>query len=400
MDQQGRLNFQKIRSVCSRWRSISFSSPALWSSLSVEWSDRNDPNYRRRDFLLIEQWFLRAGPTIPLELEYLDPIVSPMADDEKAAVKALIQQHQHQWRSLRLFIHSECLWEAVFSLVPSTWHSLHTLKLDTHILMYLNEERQMEILDALEKMPVRLLCLGGDIAYDCTRRIGSIELQELHFSTHMLAPYHIDLIASYQSLKKLDIDAICGEIWNSTPAHRWTLPWLSSFTCRAHNFSLLQRLTMPSLSDLTLRVSAIAPDPVDDGIVAAFLARCTDALQSVTIGASTNGSWLHELLQALTARPSIRHLNLSTWPSTGGFVEDDGRGWCPKLQDLAISDEFKTEEEERDRMEGLAAFLERRKEGGMQALERLTLRKRANSMFPRAIFDGVALGQLCVVVRW
>ncbi|KAH6887293.1 hypothetical protein BKA70DRAFT_1332780, partial [Coprinopsis sp. MPI-PUGE-AT-0042] len=111
LDRDGRLAFQAIRSVCSRWRSISLSSPALWSSISVI-IEYGDPICYPP---LIEAWFSRSGSSIALELEYLDHTMSSASSRDKASMQALIRHYRHRWRYLSLCIDTDCFWDCILS---------------------------------------------------------------------------------------------------------------------------------------------------------------------------------------------------------------------------------------------------------------------------------------------
>jgi F-box-like len=396
MDEEGRLDFQTIRSVCSRWRSTSFSSPVLWSSVTL----RCENSDHRRYITLLERWFSRAGSSIPLELEYVDRILTRIGEEEKVAMKAFVQRHQQRWRSLKLFINADCLWSSLITATPCRWDNLQTLKLFTYSLD-INDKKRSEALDALEQM-TSLRCLRvtsyDTYNYQHTRHLGPIGLVWLHLTLNHLSLPHFNLLASYRNLNTLIIVTYSSELIGVLPDHHLTLPFLISLKCIIYDLSPLRHFTTPSLVNFTLGV--IFPDEADNDTLEGFLTRCTDTLTSFTLEAGGTFLNIANTLKTLAIRPGILHLALSSWPSKSEHMEDGFREWCPKLRDLILLDRFETEAEERDSMEGLATFLRRREGWGMRTLEQLTVRRRAEGKFPRELFEGVTLGRICVMVPW
>jgi hypothetical protein len=315
-------------------------------------------------------------------------------------MKALVQRHQTRWRSLQLLISADCLWSSLISATPCRWDNLHTLNLSTYSLD-INDKKRSEALDALEKM-TSLRCLRvssyRSYNYQHTRHLGPIELGELRLTLDHLSLPNSNLLVSYRNLNTLVIAAYSSEPVGIAPDHHLTLPFLISFKCISYNLSLLHHFTMPSLVNLTLVV--ILPHEADNDTLEVFLKRCTNTLTSFTLEGAGIGLNVANTLKTLTIRPSILHLALYSWPWKAEHMEHELRDWCPKLRDLIFLKKFETDAEERDSMEGLAVCLRRREGWGMQALERLTVRRRADGDFPRELFEGVTLGRICVMVPW
>ncbi|KAH6909334.1 hypothetical protein BKA70DRAFT_1426462 [Coprinopsis sp. MPI-PUGE-AT-0042] len=95
LDGPGRWHFMVLRSVCSTWRTLSFSTPELWSNLSVDTGDvfpyystpekdsdgepslsattsRGSYPFQTNLPSRIEAWFARASATTPLTLRITD----------------------------------------------------------------------------------------------------------------------------------------------------------------------------------------------------------------------------------------------------------------------------------------------------------------------------------------
>ncbi|KAH6886710.1 hypothetical protein BKA70DRAFT_1334884 [Coprinopsis sp. MPI-PUGE-AT-0042] len=102
---EGRLHFQAIRSVCSEWRLLSFSSPALWSSLAVQHIGGDLFPYIGN---AVKKWLSRAGPSLPLEIRL-----------DSQALCELVIHYQPRWKSLFFCGTGRCLWD-VFQKAPSS----------------------------------------------------------------------------------------------------------------------------------------------------------------------------------------------------------------------------------------------------------------------------------------
>jgi F-box-like len=123
LDEDGRLAFQSIRSVCSTWRNLAFSSPIFWSSISVD-HRISDSKPNSESISRLERWFSRSGSAMPLELEFLDP-GERLQDTEP--LRSLILHHQQRWKCLSLCMEPECFWDVVTGPPTSNWLNLHTL---------------------------------------------------------------------------------------------------------------------------------------------------------------------------------------------------------------------------------------------------------------------------------
>ncbi|KAH6910908.1 hypothetical protein BKA70DRAFT_48478 [Coprinopsis sp. MPI-PUGE-AT-0042] len=408
LDQKGRQTFQKIRSVCPRWRSICLSSPVLWASISVT-CEKGGKGNKLEYIRLLDGWLLRAGPSIPLGLQYTDPAASSMQDEDKAAIKALIWRYQPRWRSLSLFIESECFWSALFNPPPSNWISLRTLSLWTYDFLCVGAEKASKGYDALAKMSMlRCLSVEHHGVHGNTRQFGPSDLPELRITVDFFSIDQARLITSFHRLTTLVLVAASGHISILSLNEHLVLPSLLSFSYHAGDVSLLCHFITPALVYLAIK---LYPEPEldyhsDGEILSGFLSRCTNALQSITLDTSSEELFVAKILPAIAIRQNLKHLALDIWPSKVAFLENLHDDWFPNLRNLAISIEVsehgaRSEALELERMQGLAMFLLRWTERGREALELLTIHKRSEVIsFPYDLFEGIALGRLSVMVPW
>ena len=78
--------------VCSRWRRVVISSPALWSNIYVAYYDRPSVN-------MLEIWLARSG-VFPLRLSV------ESENKNNNAIRSLIP-HSHRWHTVMLSLHPE-----------------------------------------------------------------------------------------------------------------------------------------------------------------------------------------------------------------------------------------------------------------------------------------------------
>ncbi|KAH6887290.1 hypothetical protein BKA70DRAFT_1573365 [Coprinopsis sp. MPI-PUGE-AT-0042] len=408
LDKDGRLAFQTIRSVCSRWRSISFSSRVLWSSIAVvhdSGSPSPDGVCSYDGFpAILEGWFSRAGPSIPLELDYGDS--SALQSGRNAALARLVQRHHSRWKYLCLCVSPECFWDVILSSPSTDWNNLQILTLWIFDFHDLTPAQCSQRLDALENFTsLRRLYLNDYSVHTHKRPYGPFTLPELHIQLDdIFAPHHMHLISAYTSLTRLVLEGCVDYKLRLSPENHLSLPSLLDLSYTGYDLTFLQYLTASSLTTLDIHLDPGIEHPGDRcRILSQFLKRCTNTLHSILLDSGFSTLAIAGILPALLVRPSVTHLTLDAWPSdlemdaSPAHAEND---WCPNLQELTVS--FQSGDNvELERMAALAAFLRRRKDSGYTELEMLTIRKGAGAaQFPYDLFENVRLGKLRVMIPW
>ncbi|KAH6886667.1 hypothetical protein BKA70DRAFT_1573856 [Coprinopsis sp. MPI-PUGE-AT-0042] len=401
LDKEGRQAFQTIRTVSSKWRLISFSSPILWSSVSVT-CDHRDPFDTGSYLSHLHGWFSRAGPSISLDLEYVHLREGSMGSEDEAAMESLIRKHQSRWRSLSLFIKSLTFWDTIFCLPSSNWSNLHTLTLWSYDFAGPESEHTSRTFDALDNIAsLRRLIVQDHMDYKYARRYGPINLAELYISLDdVFTTDHSRLISAYPNLTKLELVVPPFYDLELASDYHLTLPSLSTFAYSAYELTILNYFTTPALAHLEIQFNPGQSEPEDEVLVK-FLTRCTSSLKSITLITRPNETLIAQVLPSLSIRQSITHLTLDLWPSVTEaeiFPEEVERNWCPKLQELTVTLEA-DDLVELGRMEGLSTLLLRRSDLELPDLKRLTVHNRLWIMdFPCKLFKDVSLGELRVLV--
>ncbi|KAH6886689.1 hypothetical protein BKA70DRAFT_1334828 [Coprinopsis sp. MPI-PUGE-AT-0042] len=362
LGKKGRLHFQAIRSVCSTWRLICFSSPFLCSSLAVNYNNNHSLSYGK----VVEGWFSRAGPSMPLELLLLVTSSRGMSKEDSVALSDL--------------------------LAPSSdWKNLRKLSVWTY----------------------RLYDNGRGVGIEVLRRatcIQSTPLQDLRLTIDEASTTPADdlkFIAGYTHLRKLVLRVPRSDIQaDSNSPISISLPRLGFLSITGPNITILCHFDTPSLTDLEVHLRYLDQDN-QEIILRHFLAQCPLVRSVILRSNNQQAEWM---LSTLCAQPSITSVTIQPWPSArdGHEISHDApwlNSWCPNLRELTVVIQsaklISEDENEMTLLASVVSFLERRKELGQGRLDRLVFKcLECATEFPYDMFTTLGVGRVDVMGPW
>ncbi|KAK7001459.1 hypothetical protein R3P38DRAFT_2558783, partial [Favolaschia claudopus] len=126
--------------ICSRWRSIAFALPTLWSSLHIH---VDYVKWRRKRIAAVDEW-LKKTSQVPLSISLQGN--DGLGSNDDAAVVDILTRHSSQWASLRLYKLSNA---ALISLAAENAPALSNIEI--HFRDDFNEEEERPFLPRPEK---------------------------------------------------------------------------------------------------------------------------------------------------------------------------------------------------------------------------------------------------------
>jgi hypothetical protein len=415
LDARGRSTFQIIRSVCPAWRSLSFASPVLWSSLSIDSpsSQEKPDDY----FTLASAWFSRAGSSISLELTVHEQS-SSISAEQKTALEKLIWRYQSRWRYLFLDLSSAPYFFDIILGVPAEgWSSLSELGLFTYHFADLestdaNVYKTLQSIESLQRIH-----LVDSRSSEIDQIFSHPALSSLHLELPCtpFSTSHVQLLSRYLHLESLQLDTpdMIAKYHLLDNNEVCTLPCLLSLSLTTTSLALLPHLVTPNLR--SLRIDLVGDTYMGDLLnLVLFLTQCTDSVKSFELYHDQVESRdnIAGLIPLLAHRPSITSITLDIWSFTTEepfprkvLVE---RKWCPQLRELRISKlerdsmaQWDEEEVTEEEVVSLASLFKTRSELGMPRLDRLTIRKGLKDFkFPYELFENVGVDTIDVRVPW
>ncbi|KAH6880268.1 hypothetical protein BKA70DRAFT_1343607 [Coprinopsis sp. MPI-PUGE-AT-0042] len=369
VDRNGRREFQKLRMICSRWRTICLSTPLFWSSLRLE-----APLFNTSETIpstsLLKSWFSRAGSLVPLSLSF-DDSRGRTIDESNDDFIMFIQAHQERWIYLYLDLHMDVLFRLLKICPVTLWTNLHYFGMseglvddrDFESIAQAVTEKTLLVNQFPAVKELTLLTWLGTLEMICIGAHNTVE-KMTWYSEGMLPGYLAPLLSRYQLLTHLDIR--CVEDANQEPLPPIILHSLKSFSFTATacmtNWEFLGMFRTPLLSELVLtfdqatnvhrsesETSQGRPIRRYEGLTA--IPRCIQPLlESCKTGTlssfSLNGTipprgirWILPLVP-----DGITTLTLPCWPyhSVLPSLEQPLRGskmrFFPKLESLRFSD--------------------------------------------------------------
>jgi len=320
-----------LTGVCQDWKAVALASPELWTAIPAinifEGMDTKVEVNLTRRFLAQTKRYLDLSGVLPVDLTIhlhrnARPPVNPMAPE---LIEFLVR-HSKRWRS----VDAEVPHEMVYHLAGAEGRIpyLERLRLSTFEKVFGDRELSTKpkkfLIDCFSVAPrLHTVEIGIDVAFNETTNFPKVkillpfhQLQSFTILTTYRTTFYEDMCASPTNLRTLIIHA---HYTASNPSHTAfptaTLPRLERLVYQIHSAPvLLESLTLPSLTDLSIPVAPITVQSISNLIV-----RSHCSLQRLVLGAfvrAQSDAW-RELLSRLDTvthldllDPRVKHLKL------------------------------------------------------------------------------------------
>jgi hypothetical protein len=293
-DSSGREIPLLVSKICSSWRHVALTTPALWTTLYL---DLNDPNPEDQA-VFVRSWIARSAEC-PLFIELED-----FHDSGSPAIMNILTPHAHRWGKLKLHLGSQL----VPTLAPIKGRLGKLRELD--ITAYLYEEDYPGAIDFFAVAPaLRVLKLFGESAV-------KFEFPWVQLMHYEIAHFQLrDCLAVLQKASTLssavllrtyhpDMD-VPITFHDPTSSNIHSLGLIDSIGLDAR----LASLTLPFLDTLTLEALAGTHWPHPQFMP--FLARSSQHLRKLALKVPISDSQLLECLEQL---PSLLELRVEGYP--------------------------------------------------------------------------------------
>ncbi|KAH6902198.1 hypothetical protein BKA70DRAFT_1405184 [Coprinopsis sp. MPI-PUGE-AT-0042] len=325
MDEDGRLQFQVLRMVCSHWRTVCFSTPIFWASIAF----KNDECELEESFYAdlvgrMRRWLSRAGPHIPLALCFED---EDHSYDEEDELIHLVQENQRRWRYLYLDMDVESFWRILTICPHELWINLQYLGMSDHLLDvedYEAESRGVPIEEhpladhfpAVKGVSVCTEAGTPPLMYPAARST----VEKLTWRSGWLDPAYLAMfISGYRLLTHLEMYFIEDPPLSLNITDHISLESLKylsfSATPDSLNWEFLGNFRTPVLRELSLAFLTGSSDEAADvsSSIRPFLGSCNSGTLTSFSLKGPIPSQLFERILA-TAPGSITTLDLQYWP--------------------------------------------------------------------------------------
>lgn len=235
--------------VSRLWRSVAISTPSLWTSLSV------NRNWRKRPRQALLQQWLQRSRSLPLSLEVAlsSSLQTPAAPHHDLALVQMLLESSARWRSIRFNITDTHLLQSILNypmpLLQTLEFSSNSAISDLH-LTHAPNLRTVSLLTApLDPTPISLP--WNQLSHlssrywtdvythlDVMQRCPSLEFTRLHILHAHCASFPVGPPLLMSHLKSLEVVALNGSAMGP----------------------ILDKLVLPSLTDLTLIVPDESPE--------------------------------------------------------------------------------------------------------------------------------------------
>jgi hypothetical protein len=273
-----------LGSVCSRWRSISLSTPRLWASFALTVKRK----YRKNDMVLASTWLARAG-TCHL---YISLAISGSYQNCMRPLMEVFARHCEYWYDVHLSLPLHAL--RSLSAVKNRLPRLQRL----HLSQSLDDS-----VDMFESAP-QLRCFRLDWSMkEMTIKVPWNQLREFRTGWCGVDDY----LAFLRSTSNLEVlEAWLASVAPRHPHPPIQLPHLQSISLRGDVAYSLDTLMLPNLRSLSIHTQDVIWTAVPQ--LTSILSQCS--IESLSFNAGTHLPSEDDMIQVLRVCPSLLKLSL------------------------------------------------------------------------------------------
>jgi F-box-like len=341
MSREGRLWFSTLRSVCSRWRSVAFSTPRLWTSVELQgpWSADDLALYPRR----LRAWFDRGGD-LPLRLGIYGDV--DFATPSQPLQELLLVTADHRnWDFVAVFTTSmrtnNWLLEQVATKQPSPWQNVTAMLLPaSDSSLEQNDAGSFDLIASQLPSLWRLVIVASDPAYSFKPTVAHSALRVLQITAFDQHQYTAcpTLLTVFQNLSTLHLDGHLP-FRPPFPPQFVVHERLRAFIVCSDAHEALDYFTFPALRRLVFTPRKVQPLPLtsmlDEQFLLSFIARSQCPLRFLALHwLSFTEQGLSKILRSLPHPEVFETLTLSS-PS---FVRHLNYKWDEASETLATPD--------------------------------------------------------------
>lgn len=315
--------------VCRYWRTLALSTQRLWTQIGLGERGTNPAN----DTRLLELYIERSGPSLPLDLK----MCHEMKDNERpvffdplrgerylAGMKLLVDKLlsvAHRWRSLELHALDLYVLDPVLRGLVKGAPQLEHLSVSTKYFDFFGSVHFIDLGGCPSLRTLRLLCpmlcptQQSALAHNMT----SLEIRFCPLMKDCLT--WLSICPNLEQLSVRFFRAVASSLPRDTEQltlSRLTHLTISCFSDDSDPGPLLDRLILPSLSELQLDMNGLIHSELDESWSSrmfSVVARSNASLERLALLGTpmTSGA----LMSTLKATPRLKHLTL------GGSVIND-----------------------------------------------------------------------------
>ncbi|KAJ7484961.1 hypothetical protein B0H11DRAFT_2019396 [Mycena galericulata] len=317
--------------ICRKWRDISLSTPRLWTDIDFTIGNRESSKVSINRLELLDTFFTRSrNCQLNISMTY-HPFHPPTASGELAAGVAMeaVTQHCRRWEEAYLAVPLLHLTRATGDMPLLHTLTLCVTDIDELVLQGADPTAPVEMFEKAPKLK-RLILV------DFIPGIFTLPWAQLTTISIIRARFPLDIVEVLRASVNLtcflaDFEEACDDeamddILDIPPLLHLTDLHLGGETYCPSHMQLLEKLTLPALSSLSIHESCFVPNPI--ATVRNLISRSKCPLRHITVTEAEKPSRSY-----YTAWPSVD--NVEVQPPD---ISSDS-GSSSSLEDMDISDD-------------------------------------------------------------